>query len=54
MATRDQIVTANRATFDAWNAHDPDAVAAVFAEHAVIRDGPCRESACRLTRAYDE
>ena len=38
MATRDQIVTANRATFDAWNAHDPDAVAAVFAEHAVIRD----------------
>ena len=38
MATRDQIVTANRATFDAWNAHDPDAVAAVFAEDAVIRD----------------
>jgi steroid delta-isomerase-like uncharacterized protein len=38
MATPAQIVTANRATFDAWNAHDPDAVAAVFAEDAVIRD----------------
>jgi steroid delta-isomerase-like uncharacterized protein len=38
VATSDQIVTANRATFDAWNAHDPDAVAAIFAEHAVIRD----------------
>ena len=38
MATREQIVTANRATFEAWNAHDPDAVAAVFAEDAVIRD----------------
>ena len=38
MATREQIVAANRATFEAWNAHDPDAVAAVFAEHATIRD----------------
>jgi steroid delta-isomerase-like uncharacterized protein len=38
VATRDQIVAANRATFDAWNAHDPDAVAAVFAPDAVIRD----------------
>ncbi|HEU0022991.1 MAG TPA: ester cyclase [Thermoleophilaceae bacterium] len=36
MATHDQIVAANRATFEAWNAHD--AVAAVFAEDAVIRD----------------
>ena len=47
MATPDQIVTANRATFDAWNAHDADAVAAVFADDAVIRDvgspdGPVR------------
>jgi steroid delta-isomerase-like uncharacterized protein len=38
MATSEQIVTANRATFDAWNAHDPHAVAAIFAEDAVIRD----------------
>ena len=39
MATRDQIVVeANRATFAAWNAHDPDAVAAIFAPDAVIRD----------------
>jgi steroid delta-isomerase-like uncharacterized protein len=38
VATREQIIEANRATFDAWNAHDPDAVAAVFALDAVIRD----------------
>jgi steroid delta-isomerase-like uncharacterized protein len=38
VATRDQIVEANRATFAAWNAHDPDAVAAIFAPDAVIRD----------------
>lgn len=38
MATYEQIVEANRATFAAWNAHDPDAVAAVFAEDATIRD----------------
>jgi steroid delta-isomerase-like uncharacterized protein len=38
MATREQIIQANRATFEAWNAHDPDAVAAVFAPDAVIRD----------------
>lgn len=38
MATYEQIVEANRATFAAWNAHDPDAVAAVFADDAVIRD----------------
>lgn len=37
MATYRQIVEANRATFAAWNAHDPDAVAAIFAEDAVIR-----------------
>lgn len=28
----------NDATYAAWNAHDPDAVAAVFAEHAVVRE----------------
>jgi steroid delta-isomerase-like uncharacterized protein len=38
VASREQIIEANRATFDAWNAHDPDAVAAVFAVDAVIRD----------------
>jgi steroid delta-isomerase-like uncharacterized protein len=38
VATYEQIVEANRATFAAWNAHDPEAVAALFADHAVIRD----------------
>jgi steroid delta-isomerase-like uncharacterized protein len=38
VATPEQIVTANHATFAAWNAHDPDAVAAIFADDAVIRD----------------
>lgn len=28
----------NDATYDAWNAHDPVAVAAVFAEDALVRD----------------
>ena len=28
----------NDATYAAWNAHDPDAVAAVFAEDAAVRD----------------
>ncbi len=36
--TREQLVAANDATYDAWNAHDPDAVAAVFPEHAELRD----------------
>jgi steroid delta-isomerase-like uncharacterized protein len=38
LATYEQIVEANQATFAAWNAHDPDAVAAIFATDAVIRD----------------
>jgi steroid delta-isomerase-like uncharacterized protein len=38
VATYEQIVEANRATFAAWNSHDPDALAAVFAVDAVIRD----------------
>jgi steroid delta-isomerase-like uncharacterized protein len=38
VATYEQIVEANRATFAAWNAHDPDAVAVIFATEAVIRD----------------
>ena len=28
----------NDATYAAWNAHDPDAVAAVFAEDAIVRE----------------
>jgi C-1 hydroxylase len=32
------IVAANEATYAAWNAHDADAVAAVFAEDAVVVD----------------
>src|SRR5215470_7016647 len=31
-------LTVNDATYAAWNAHDPDAVAAVFAENAVVRE----------------
>ena len=38
MATYDQIVAANRATFEAWNSHAPDAVAAVYADDATVRD----------------
>jgi steroid delta-isomerase-like uncharacterized protein len=38
VASYAQIVEANQATFAAWNAHDPDAVAAVFAPNAVMRD----------------
>jgi steroid delta-isomerase-like uncharacterized protein len=38
VASYQQIVEANQATFAAWNAHDPNAVAALFAPDAVIRD----------------
>jgi steroid delta-isomerase-like uncharacterized protein len=38
VATYEQIVEANRATFAAWSAHDPDAVAAIYAAEAVVRD----------------
>jgi steroid delta-isomerase-like uncharacterized protein len=38
VASYSQIVEANQATFAAWNSHDPEAVAAVFAPDAVIRD----------------
>lgn len=34
----------NDATYAAWNAHDPDAVAAVFAEDAVVREIGAGES----------
>jgi steroid delta-isomerase-like uncharacterized protein len=35
---RRQTMAVNDATYAAWNAHDPDAVAAVFAEDAVVRE----------------
>ena len=38
MDLRAQIQAANDATYAAWNAHDADAVAAVFAEDAVLRE----------------
>jgi predicted ester cyclase len=48
----------NDATYAAWNAHDPDAVAAVFAPEARVRDssspdwemgpGPVRERAAMI------
>jgi steroid delta-isomerase-like uncharacterized protein len=36
--TPDRVLAANEETFRAWNAHDADAVAAVFAEDAEIVD----------------
>jgi steroid delta-isomerase-like uncharacterized protein len=36
--SRAAIVAANEATYVAWNAHDADAVAAVFADDAVVID----------------
>ena len=35
---RERIEAANDATYAAWNAHDPDAVAAVFAADAELLD----------------
>jgi len=35
---RARTIEVNDATYAAWNAHDPDAVAAVFAEDAVVRE----------------
>ncbi|HEY1275349.1 MAG TPA: SgcJ/EcaC family oxidoreductase [Thermoleophilaceae bacterium] len=40
---RARIQTANDDTYDAWNSHDPDAVAAVFAEDAVLIDAGAGE-----------
>jgi steroid delta-isomerase-like uncharacterized protein len=61
---RAQAVEVNDATYAAWNAHDPEAVAAVFAEDAVIRDagsseveigpGAVRERAGRLIAAFPD
>ena len=38
MDVRARTMDVNDATYRAWNAHDADAVAAVFAEDAVIRE----------------
>src|SRR5574342_61094 len=35
---RARTLEVNEQTYAAWNAHDPDAVAAVFAEDAVLRE----------------
>jgi steroid delta-isomerase-like uncharacterized protein len=35
---RRRALAVNDATYAAWNAHDPDAVAAVFADDAVVRE----------------
>ena len=35
---RTRTLEVNDRTYAAWNAHDPDAVAAVFAEDAVLRE----------------
>ena len=64
MVTREQILAANQATFDAWNAHDADAVAAIFAEDAEIVDvaadsvlrgrGAIREYAAALLAGFPD
>jgi steroid delta-isomerase-like uncharacterized protein len=35
---RARTLAVNDATYAAWNAHDPDAVASVFAEDAIVRE----------------
>jgi len=35
---RRRTLEVNNATYAAWSAHDPDAVTAVFAEDAVVRE----------------
>jgi steroid delta-isomerase-like uncharacterized protein len=61
---RSRAVEVNQATYAAWNAHDPDAVAAVFAEGALTRDAgsddvavgreAVRERAARLFAAFPD
>jgi steroid delta-isomerase-like uncharacterized protein len=61
---RARALEVNDATYAAWNAHDPDAVAAVFAEDAVTRDAgsdeaeigreAVRERATRLFSAFPD
>ncbi len=61
---RERILAANEETFRAWNAHDPDAVAAVFAQDAEIVDvlthevvrgrAAIRERTARLLAAFPD
>ncbi|HXJ36933.1 MAG TPA: ester cyclase [Candidatus Eisenbacteria bacterium] len=53
----------NEATYVAWNAHDPDAVAAVFADDAIVREvgrgeiqgrAAIRERAAALLEAFPD
>jgi uncharacterized protein (TIGR02246 family) len=63
-ATRAATLAVNDATYVAWNAHDPDAVAAVFAEDAVLREAgrpaetrgraAIRERAAMLLRGFSD
>jgi steroid delta-isomerase-like uncharacterized protein len=61
---RARALEVNDATYAAWNAHDPDAVAAVFADDAIIHDAgssevetgraAVRERAARLFAAFPD
>jgi steroid delta-isomerase-like uncharacterized protein len=63
-ATRAATLAVNDATYVAWNAHDPDAVAAVFAENALLREtgrpdeirgrAAIRERAAMLLRGFSD
>jgi steroid delta-isomerase-like uncharacterized protein len=60
---RARTLEVNDATYAAWNAHDPDAVAAVFAPDAVVREigggevrgrGAIRDRAAALLTAFPD
>jgi predicted ester cyclase len=55
---RRRTLAVNDATYAAWNAHDPDAVAAVFAEDAAVREiggaGESRGRAAALFAAFPD
>ena len=52
-ASRTHTLSINDATYRAWNAHDPDAVAAVFAENAVLREAGRPDETCGRTAIRD-
>jgi steroid delta-isomerase-like uncharacterized protein len=64
MDIRARTLEVNDATYAAWNGHDADAVAAVFAENAVVREagtdaetrgrGAIRERALMLFAAFPD
>ena len=63
-ASRAATLAVNDATYGAWNAHDPNAVAAVFAENAILREAgrpdetrgraAIRERAAMLLRGFSD